>query len=264
VEQRNTLPILSPDGKHVAWFVNRLGLPGRVWVADIDGSNAFPLTTDATPDSVASWLADGSSVAIAKIGPQTQVLSISLADRSRRPLVTIPMRVVLPRLARDGRSAVFHNVDGGVPNIWKVALDGSPPIALTQDPEGAIFPSWSQDGGWIAFQLIRGDDAFVAVMPAAGGVPVQLTTMPGKSWSYSWAPDNDRIAFAGFDVGQWQIYSVSRTTREVRKLTSFHDSNGFVRYPAWSVDGRRIVFEHAESAGNIFAADLVTDNLSSK
>jgi Tol biopolymer transport system component len=79
----------------------------------------------------------------------------------------------------------------------------------------------------------------------------------GKHWSYSWAPDSDRIAYAGFHGGQWQLYWVSRTSGEVRRLTSIEASNGFVRYPAWSADGRTIVFERTSTGGNIFLGELV-------
>jgi TolB protein len=131
-------------------------------------------------------------------------------------------------------------------------------VQLTFDREGADFPAWSPDGRWIAFQLNRGDSTQVAVIPAGGGESVQVTGTPGKNWPFSWAPDSDRIVYAGFQDGQWNLYWISRSTRAVRKLTDFRLSNGFVRYPSWSGDGRLILFERTESVGNIFVADIAS------
>ena len=74
----------------------------------------------------------------------------------------------------------------------------------------------------------------------------QLTFENGQSWPYSWAPDNDRIAFAGERDNVWNIYSVSRKTKQVKQLTNLTSADGFagyVRYPAWSPKGNRIVFD---------------------
>ena len=79
-----------------------------------------------------------------------------------------------------------------------------------------------------------------------------LTTDRGKSWPYSWSPDSDKIAFAGLREGFWNVWWVSRTTGEQRRLTGFEMLNGYVRYPAWSPRGDSIVFERAETTGDLW------------
>ena len=39
---------------------------------------------------------------------------------------------------------------------------------------------------------------------------------------------------------------------EERQVTHYTSSNTFVRYPAWSPDGRQIVYEFGELKGNIW------------
>ena len=93
-------------------------------------------------------------------------------------------------------------------------------------------------------------------MPAAGGDYTQLTTEAGQSWPWSWAPDNDTIVFAGSREGVWNLWQVSRTTKIQKKLTDYTSLRTYVRYPAWSPKGDRIVYEFNETKGNIYVAEL--------
>ena len=73
---------------------------------------------------------------------------------------------------------------------------------------------------------------------------------------HSWAADNDRIAVAGMRAGMWGLYSISASTGKQKTLLEPGLARGFVRYPSWSPRGDMIVFERAESRGNIFLLDL--------
>jgi Tol biopolymer transport system component len=83
-----------------------------------------------------------------------------------------------------------------------------------------------------------------------------LTSEAGDSWPHSWSPDGDKIAFAGRRGSVWNIYWVSRSTRQQKQLTNYTKINAFVRYPAWSPLGNQIVYEYNEVTGNIWTAEL--------
>ena len=93
-------------------------------------------------------------------------------------------------------------------------------------------------------------------MPSEGGQPIQLTDEPGLSWPHSFSPDADKIAFAGMRDGVWNLYWVPRKNKEQKRLTNYSKLNAYVRYPAWSPLGDRIVFEHAETTGNVWLMEL--------
>jgi Tol biopolymer transport system component len=118
------------------------------------------------------------------------------------------------------------------------------------------YPRWSQDGEWLAVNIKRGEDAHVGVVSAEGGSVEQLTSGEGVRWPYTFSPDGDRIAFGGGLQGEsvWNIYSVSRRTKEVKQLTHF--TTGGARYPAWSPRGHRIVFTRAERTGSLWTMKL--------
>lgn len=94
------------------------------------------------------------------------------------------------------------------------------------------------------------------VKPASGGSPTQLTFDRGQSWPHSWSPDGDKIAFAGERNGIWNVYWISRGTKMQKQLTNYAKLNAFVRYPEWSPLGNQIVYEYAETTGNIWLVEL--------
>ena len=93
-------------------------------------------------------------------------------------------------------------------------------------------------------------------MPSDGGTPTQVTGGHGLSWPHSWSPDSSKIAFAGMREGHWNVFWVSRDGKTERQLTVYDKLNTFVRYPAWSPSGDRIVYEYAVTTGNIWLLEL--------
>jgi TolB protein len=108
------------------------------------------------------------------------------------------------------------------------------------------WPAWSPDGTTIAF--VHGLDG-IWLVDADGGNERQLTTHE-EDGPPDWSPDGEWIAFSRQD-GEYQS-SVSGSTRfwvdicvirpdggDLRRLTRHAGENGA---PAWSPDGKRIVF----------------------
>jgi TolB protein len=102
----------------------------------------------------------------------------------------------------------------------------------------------------------RGEDLHIALMQSGGGEPVQLTFDKGLNFSYDWSPDSERVLFAGQRNGIWNVWSVSLSTRQQKQMTSYTNFNSYVRWPAWSPRNDKIVYEYAETTGNIWLMEL--------
>jgi Tol biopolymer transport system component len=151
---------------------------------------------------------------------------------------------------------VFNSKKSGTTNVWVIAIEGGQSKQLTFDQETMGFACWSPDSKWLAFEIKRGDDSHIGIMPSAGGEAVQLTSGREQAWPHSFSPDGDKIAFAGFRDSHWNIWWVSRSTKEERQITHYTNLSSFVRYPSWSPLGNQIVYEYAEQTGNIWMIDL--------
>lgn len=254
---RKNQHVFSPDGKTIAYNVWRMGADGEVWLMDADGHNARQLTVE--PAGVLGWLPSGDQLALnAKGASSGRLLKADVSSGKQSPLTQADINVSMPfgRLAPDGRQIAFSSSVGGALNLWTLALADGVAKQLTFDDELMGFPSWSPDSQHIAVEVKRGDDCHIAIIPRTGGTPTQLTFARGQSWPGSWSPDGDKISFAGLRDGVWNVWWVSRRAKEERRVTNYTAPNIYVRYPAWSPRGNQIVYEYAETLGNIWMAEL--------
>ena len=141
--------------------------------------------------------------------------------------------------------------EGNTINLWRADVEGGQPHQLTFDKEFAGFPSWSRDGKFLSFELKRGEDENVAIIPSQGGEVQQLTFDHGQSWPYNWSNDNDKIIFVAYRNHAWNVWSVSRSTKQQKQLTSYTKENEYVRYPTISPHDDKIVYEYAKTTSKI-------------
>lgn len=251
---RSVMPAFSPDGKRIAFAFLSFGSASTIWVANADGSDKRELTPGFSP----WWFPDGNTIGYSWGGPKGAAFFTIAADggmESERFKYPDPESVAA-RISPDGRTVAFNSKQSGTINIWTMPVRGGDARQLTFDSEMAGFPAWSPDGKWLAVQLKRGENTHAAMVPAEGGEPVQLTSEPGQSWVNDWAPDNDRIVFAGQRDGIWNVYTVSRTSKKIEKITNYDKQTIYVRYPAWSPLNDMVAYEYAETTGNIWMLEL--------
>ena len=255
-DSRAVSPTFSPDGNTIAYQEYTTGTSANIRLMSTDGSNDRQITTVMGFNP--SWFPAGDRVGFSVPRGEQSEYWFAAADGSveKKLLQFDDTDIFNGRLSADGRSVLFNSKRSGTINIWQIPIEGGVAKQLTFDAELAGFAAVSRDGKWIGLQIKRGGDTHVAYMPAEGGEVIQLTNEPGQSWVSDWAPDNDRIIFAGYRGSTWNVYSVSRKTREVKQLTKLDKINSYVRYPAWSPLGDKIAYEYAESTGNIWMIEL--------
>jgi Tol biopolymer transport system component/DNA-binding winged helix-turn-helix (wHTH) protein len=261
---RNTWPIVSPDGRKLAFMSRRSGSGRHIWVADLDGAGARQLTFDAAVGPLHTWLPGGEEIAyLSAQNRRIQFMASSLTTGRSRLIrdygpwsMVERVRWMHARFAPDGGQVVMSQIADGVMNLWAQDLTTGAVRQLTHDREAAGFPTTSDDGQWVAYEVKRGGDAHLAIVPYGGGEQRVLTSGRGLYWPHSFAPDRDRIAVAYRVDGLWRIGAISRTTGRLEQLSDPVPASSFVRYPAWSPRNDRIIYEHAQVTGNIWMATL--------
>jgi Tol biopolymer transport system component/DNA-binding winged helix-turn-helix (wHTH) protein len=252
---RKSNPAISPDGKTVAFTVIQPAMPTQVWTMNDDGKNPQQMSPsggfhpDWLPTGDLTWMAPQSRDRI-------EILARDHSSGAVHKIAEGPADMNFAHLSPDGTQVAYQTGSGGFINVWTARLSDGIPKQLTAEKHSVGWPCWSPDGKLLAVEERLEEDTRIGIMPSEGGPIRPLTTTPGQNWPYSWSPDGDRIAFAGFHDGQWNIYSISQTTRQETQLTHFSQPGIYVRYPAWSPAGRKIVFEYGESTSNIWQLDL--------
>ena len=140
-----------------------------------------------------------------------------------------------PSWSPDGSTLVFENVEKDHYGLFKVSIEGGPPVRFTSFI--GEHPKWSPDGHYIVFDADFGDS--VKVISAHGGRPFRIVP---ESYGVSsggnpiWSPDGSRIAFkAGSAVWILEI--------ETGAFTKAFEATGKRPVPSgWSRDGKSILF----------------------
>ena len=254
-----TRPDFSPDGARIAFSRYRGGSSDDLFVMDAEGRASTQLTSSASAETWPSWFPDGNRIAFfSDRSGHAAYWWHRLSDGAEGLLLDPGMDFDAPRLSRDGTRVAWNSRRGGRLNVWiaDLALGKKSAHQVTFDAELSGWPCWSPDGKMLAVQVRRGISTQLAVVPPEGGTPEILVAEAGQNWPSGFAPDGDRIVFAGERSGVWNLYSVSRATRETVRLTDFSRPTAYVRYPSWSPRGDRIAFEYAETAGNVWLLEL--------
>ncbi len=259
---RSSRPAFSPDGSRLVYCSWRTGANNDIYLRDENGV-ATQITTDPGNDDFPWFFPDGERIAFAssRKGP-LGLFELHLKTRTEKQLATfLPEGVESPRLSPDGRFVAFNSRrDGTTTNVWVMGAAGENPRKLTNDPELAAFPSFSPDGKAIAFEVKRGDVYQVAEVPFEGGEPRMLTKAKGVHWPYGFTPDGRQVLFAGQRGGVWGLYGVDRRTLEEKRYFNEGRLSSYLRYPVMSPSGKTIVFEKAETMGNVWVASFGPQN----
>jgi Tol biopolymer transport system component len=254
---RNSNPRFSPDGTRIAYHVTRIGTQADIYVMNADGTNQTQLTTSPGYDERPSWFPDGEQIAfLARRDGQEEMWAINLKTGRERKLFGLKQDITFPQLSPDGKQIVFNSKKSGTTNLWVVPVEGGEAKQLTFDKEAMGFACWSPDSKFIAFETKRGDDNLLSIISSTGDGYTQLNSGHGQSWPHSFSVDGDKIAYAGFRNGVWNVWWYSLSTKEEKQVTNYKKINSFVRYTSWSPLGNQIVYEYAETTGNIWMVEL--------
>ena len=156
----------------------------------------------------------------------------------------------------DGRHLVFSSNRGGPFSLWRVGTDGGAPEPVPMAGHQAYSMDMSRDGRRLVYQEWGGQvDLFTLDTHAPGSLPQQVTFTTRSDWSPVVSLDGRRIAFVSDRTGSNEIWVADLDGGNSLKLTAF--GGPYAGSPAWSPDGRQVVFDAPAMDGNfdIYAMD---------
>ena len=247
----------SADGRRVVYVAFPRNGRSRLWIVNADGSEARAFGVPDVDVNYGSLSPDNRLFAVEYRNRDGRVVSYRLADGAVERLGDLPPGASQVVCSLDCSRVAFHDPADNRRRLWVQEMATGTRRVLASGQEHMGFGRFSRDDKWLTVEITHpdrgGDD--LGVLPAAGG-PVQVILKSDlPTYGAGWMPDNDRILFAGFRDGAWNVYTVSRTTRKVERLTSYTSMRTYVRYPDW-LAGDRMVYEFNETKGNIFVANV--------
>lgn len=169
------------------------------------------------------------------------------------PLATATQGNFEPSVSPDGKHVAFVSSREGDPEIYVMDADGANVRRLTAFHKEDWAPQWSPDGGWIAFLSTReGRPRVFVVRPDGTGTrAVSGSAATGEEREPAWSPDGRTLAFVGREAaGRARIWAVAigdgggadSAGDGVGEPVALTDGNGQDDQPAWSPDGKYLVF----------------------
>jgi Tol biopolymer transport system component len=210
-------PSWSADGRMIAFWSTRRGPDNptgdqEIFVMNANGSGLRQVTKNKVDDGGPAWSPNGDRLVFHRwdaAETEADLVTVRVNGRGERNLTRSPG--IVDRAAvwsPDGREIVFMRDDSGVENdIATIRPDGSHLRALTATDTDEESPDWSPDGKRIAFHWNA----------APHGEDYEVYVMSGDGGS------------------------------PPTRLTTGGGGDGSSSYnPAWSPDGRKIVFNKGE------------------
>ncbi|MCH9648629.1 MAG: serine/threonine-protein kinase [Deltaproteobacteria bacterium] len=273
VVREASMPSWSPDGTELTFIWIRENQPRALAAVGTDGSglrilfetdSRYPFLYDPVWSPDGRWLA----VCMSSGGVAGEIWLIPADGGQPRPLTASSAGVFEhhPRFSADGKTIVFSSNRTGATNLWRVAVAGGPPEAVTSGPGPDTEPSLA-DNGAIAF-LNSTWRYSLRLFDLTHQESQFLVHHSSFLWAPTFSPDGRRLAYSRTESdGSWSIWSLetphfdnsepTRRAQEVltagRRLTFLPEG---ALYPQFTSAGDAVTFNTWSTPRRIFHLPL--------
>ncbi len=110
--------------------------------------------------------------------------------------------------APDGRQLLFWADWNGNLEAYRIIVEDSGLLNLSQHAAEDANPVWSPDGSRIAFYSKRDGNGEVYLMEADGSKVTNVTNSASAEFNPGWSPDGSMLVFQSYSSGHGQIHTI--------------------------------------------------------
>lgn len=255
-------PRWSPDGKWIAFISVQENGNSDLRAVSLDGQSTLPLTDTAAEEDELAWSPDSKHIAFTqRFGSQSGIMSVDVQSNSVRKLADGLVSTL--RWSPDGKWILFvaeerrENDD-----IFLIPADGGTPRLLT--PGTPRFrdtsPDWAPDSRRIVYASDESGYSNLYILDIQSGSRRALTVGTTDLLAPQWSPNGATVAYVRHEDAAFHVYTMSVEDSLTVRVSERDGTNA--GYPpanllrraapngtfAWSPDGKRIAFTHADPA----------------
>ena len=211
-------------------------LDSNIWVSDVNGRNAKNV---ADGRGKAIWTKDDHLIYNSGSVTGSDLWIIKPDGTDPKQLSFHAGFNDWPAISPEGRSIVFQSTRTGAQHLWRMDLDGSNQVQLTNGyaERNATF---SPDGKWVYYN--SSENGFLWKIAVSGGAPIQLTNEYAAYPSVS--PDGKLIACFHFPTYAHEARITIRNTNDMTTVAELTLAPGFwiSRSIQWENDGGSLIY----------------------
>ncbi len=254
-DKSSTNPKWSPDGNWIAFTSNRKDNKNNIYVLNVNGGEAEPLTDVKTGVTNFAWSPDGKSIAFRMADGKTEEEEKN--DKAKNDFRWVDENLKMSRLY--------------LISLQKDANGKREPRKLTTANYNVDDFDWSADGSHIVFAHTKTPSANdwptsdVSILEVATGKVTVLAETPAAESGPLYSPDGKSIAVVvGDNPPRWaqaemiEIFPASGGAPKV--ITASYDSAPLVA--GWSGDSKHIYFVEPKGTGiQVYAVDVAANRI---
>src|SRR5271165_2821185 len=231
-------PALSADNSKIAFTTFSSGVP-QIFLHSLATGRKLPYyNQQASVNSASDFTPDSQNLlfySTTATPGYTQIYETDVNGGHLRRISQAPRSIEVQAKAnpKTGSELIFVSDRGGLPQLYRMNIDGTDVQRLTNGEGEAVNPSWSPDGQHIAFAWTRGyapGSYNIFIMDVSSRDYIQLTSGEGRNENPNWAPDGVHIVYSSKRGRSSQICTMRADGSDKRPLTTA----GSNQNPVWS------------------------------
>jgi Tol biopolymer transport system component len=217
----------------------------NIWIYSFAEKKTQQVTNGPGGDFQPNWSPDGKRIAFfSSRSGNPEIWIVDSNGNDLKQLTESRSVDINPFFHPDGKQIAYQSDRSGRLEVWMMNADGTDPYQITNFGVMGHFLRWSADGDFLFCRCSSGKQPLMKV-PIQGGEPSPLKEIAGGS-HISFSPDQSLIMDV---VGHKQLWLSSLKKGKPKMVFEFAESEARIDYPAWSPDGKWILFDKFQPQG---------------